>query len=204
VLPCHSRNISQKGRNRLRRSNKVYKHRGFRHRHTRRDSHGWQHCVAIPFAKHLVATMGKVGKVKECVAVDREQKEDGRRLDRFYVIICINAMQLQVQFFSHFLPVSSGFHFHTRAFRSLLCVFIAQTTSVHDVTPASAASRILRSSGAGSHLLRMNLHLLLTKMVETVGKVKYCGPIHTLWFLPDHGGDVCKVWFRSVQKCGFV
>ena len=34
--------------------------------------------------------------------------------------------------------------------------------------------------------------------------MKYCGLIHTLWSLPDHGGDVCKVWFRSVQKCGFV
>jgi hypothetical protein len=50
VLSCRSRNISQKGRNRLRRSKKVYKHRGFRHRHTR-DSRGWQHCVVIPLAK---------------------------------------------------------------------------------------------------------------------------------------------------------
>jgi len=59
------------------------------------------------------------------LSVDRERKKDGRRLDRFYVIICINAMQLQVQFISHFLPVSSGFHFHTHAFRSLLRVFYA-------------------------------------------------------------------------------
>jgi len=50
-------------------------------------------------------------------------------------------MKLQVQFISHFLPVSSGFHFHTHAFRSLLRVFIAQPT-VRDVTPAHAASRI--------------------------------------------------------------
>jgi len=51
-----------------------------------------------------------------------------------------------VQFISHFLPVSLGFHFHTHAFRSLLRVFIAQPT-VLDVTPAHAASRIKRSSG---------------------------------------------------------
>ena len=62
------------------------------------------------------------------LSVDRKRKKDGRRLDRFYVIICINAMQLQVPFISHFLPVSSGFHFHTHAFRSLLRVFIAQST----------------------------------------------------------------------------
>jgi hypothetical protein len=47
VLSCRSRNISQKGRNRLRRSKKVsYKHWGFRHRHTR-DSQGWQHCSPV-------------------------------------------------------------------------------------------------------------------------------------------------------------
>ena len=62
------------------------------------------------------------------LSVDRERKKDGRRLDRFYVIICTNAMQLQVQFISYFLPVSSVFHFHTHAFRSLLRVFIAQLT----------------------------------------------------------------------------
>jgi hypothetical protein len=80
--------------------------------------------------------------------VDRERKKDHRRLDRFYVFICINAMQLQVQFFIYFLPISSGFHFHTHAFHLLLRVFIAQPTAVRDVTPARAASRIKRSSGA--------------------------------------------------------
>jgi hypothetical protein len=85
---------------------------------------------------------------KNVLSVDRKRKKDGRRLDRFYVIICINAMQLRVQFISHFLSVSSGFHFHTHAFYSLLRVFIAQTTAVGDVTPARVASRILRSTGA--------------------------------------------------------
>jgi len=74
------------------------------------------------------------------LSVDRERK-DRRMLDTFYVIIGINAMQLQVQFISHFLPVSSGFHFHTHAFHSLLRVFVAQP-SVCDVTAARATSRI--------------------------------------------------------------
>jgi len=76
VLSCCSQNISQNGRNRLRRSKKVYKHRGFRHRHTR-DSQGWQHSVVIPLAKHLAGTTGKVEKVKACV-VRRQGTEEGR------------------------------------------------------------------------------------------------------------------------------
>jgi hypothetical protein len=90
----------------------------------------------IPLGKHLAGTKGKVENVKECV-VHRQGREEGRRLDRFYVIICINAMQLQVQFISHFLPLSSGFHFHTHAFRLLL-----RARHVRDVTPERAASRI--------------------------------------------------------------
>jgi len=113
VLSCCSRNISQKGRKRVRRSKKVYKHRGLQHRNTR-DCQGWQHCVVIPLVKHLAGTTGKVEKVKKMLSVDRERKKDGRRLDRLYVIICISAMQLQVQFISLYHPVLSGFHFHTR------------------------------------------------------------------------------------------
>jgi hypothetical protein len=30
------------------------------------------------------------------------------------------------------------------------------------------------------------------------------GSIHTLRSLSDEGGDLCKVWFRLVQKCEFV
>jgi len=76
VLSYRSQNISQKGRNRLRGSKKVYKHRGFRHRHTR-DSQGWQHCVVILSVKHLAGTTGKVEKVKACV-VRRQGTEEGR------------------------------------------------------------------------------------------------------------------------------
>jgi hypothetical protein len=53
---------------------------------------------------------------KNVLFVDREPKENGQSLDRFYVIICTIAMQLKVQFINHFHPVSSGFHFHTHAF----------------------------------------------------------------------------------------
>jgi hypothetical protein len=76
VLSCHSQNTFQKGQNRVRRSKKIYKHRGCRHRHTR-DSQNWQHCVVFPLAKHLAGTTGKVEKVKKCVA-HRQGKEEGR------------------------------------------------------------------------------------------------------------------------------
>jgi hypothetical protein len=52
------------------------------------------------------------------LSVDRERKKDGRRLNRFYVIIFKIAMQFP--FIIYFLPVSSGFHFYKHAFRSLL------------------------------------------------------------------------------------
>jgi hypothetical protein len=64
--------------------------------------------------------------LKNVLSVDRELKKDGRRLDRFYVIICIIAMQLQ--FIIHFVPLSSGFHFYKHAFLSLLRVFYALPT----------------------------------------------------------------------------
>jgi hypothetical protein len=142
--------------------------------------------------------------------LDSVQKEDGRKLDRYFVIICINAMRLQVQFIIHFLPISSGFHFHTHAFCSLLRVFYAlrtvHITSVtsHQQAPHHGYNVVAGDAGAGSHLLRPNQHSLPTKFVEKVEKLKYSGSIHTLQHPPDQRGDVCKVWFRSVQKCGFV
>jgi hypothetical protein len=91
VLSCRSRNISQKRRNRLRRSKKVsYKYWGFRHRHTR-DSQGWQHCVVIPSAKRIAGRMGKVDSAKECV-VPRQRTEGGRtkfrQVLRYYLYKC--------------------------------------------------------------------------------------------------------------------
>jgi hypothetical protein len=77
MLSCRSRNISQKERNRLRRSKKVsYKHWGFRHRHTR-GSQGWQHCVIIPLAKYPAGTKEKIEKAKECL-VPRQRTAGGR------------------------------------------------------------------------------------------------------------------------------
>jgi hypothetical protein len=107
---------------------------------------------------------------KNVLSLDSVRKEDGRKFDRFYVIVCTNAMQLQVQFTTYFLPVSSGFHFHTHAFRSLLRVFCALRT-VH-ITPVMSHQHtphhgyynaVARECGAGSHLLRTNRHSLPTK-----------------------------------------
>jgi hypothetical protein len=71
---------------------------------------------------------------KNVLSLDSVRKEDGRSFDRFYVIIFINAMQ--VQFIIYFLPVSSGFHFYTHAFHSLSRIFYALRT-VH-ITPVTS------------------------------------------------------------------
>jgi hypothetical protein len=144
------------------------------------------------------------------LSLDSVRKEDGRKLDSVYVIICINATQLQVKFISHFLPVSSGFHLHIHAFQSLLRVFYALRTvhvtpeMSHHHEPQHGQNAVPGDSGAVSFLPRTNRHSLPTKYVQKVEKVKYYGSIHTLRPPPDQGGDVCKVWFRSVKKCGFV
>jgi hypothetical protein len=144
------------------------------------------------------------------LSLDSVRKEDGRKLDKFFVIICINGVQLQMQLIIQFLLVSSGFHFHTHAFRSLLRVFFALRTvhvtpvTSHQHAPHHGYNEVAGDSGAGSHLPRTNRHSLQTKYVEKLGKLKYCGSICILRPSPDQGGDVCKVWFRSVQKCGFI
>jgi hypothetical protein len=79
VLSCRSLNISQKGRNRARRSKKVYKHRSFRHRHTR-DCQCWQHCFVIPLAKLLAKRRERLRRWKNVLSIDREGNKDGRRL----------------------------------------------------------------------------------------------------------------------------
>jgi hypothetical protein len=70
------------------------------------------------------------------LSLDSVWKEDGQRFDRFYVTICTNAMQLQLQFIIYFFPASSGFHYHTHVFRSLFRVFYALRT-VH-ITPVTS------------------------------------------------------------------
>jgi hypothetical protein len=106
---------------------------------------------------------------------------------------------LQVQLIIHFHPVSSGFHFHTHAFRSLLHIFYALRTvhitpvTSHQQAPHHGYNTFPGECGTGSHLLCANQHMLPTKWVKKVGKLKYCGSIHTLRPPPDQGGDVCKV-----------
>jgi hypothetical protein len=143
--------------------------------------------------------MGKVNRVKECVVPRSVQKEDGRRFNRFYVIVCTNAMQLQVQFIIYFLPVSSGFHFHTHAFRSLFCVFYALRTvhitpvMSHQYAPQHGYNAVAGRCDAGSHLLRRNRHPLSTKSVEKVGNCESR-------YLKSHGE--AKVGY--VRRCNAI
>jgi hypothetical protein len=57
---------------------------------------------------------------------------------------------------------------------------------------------------AGSHFVQRIWHLLLTKKVQKVEEGKHFRTIYTLRSLPDQGEDVCKFWFRLVQKCKFI
>jgi hypothetical protein len=108
------------------------------------------------------------------LSLDSVRKEDGRRFGRFYIIICTNAMQLQLQFIIYFLLVSSGFHFHTHVFRSLCRVFYALRTvhitpvTSHQYAPQHGYNAVAGQCGAGSHLPRRNRHPLPTKSVEKV------------------------------------
>jgi len=124
----------------------------------------------------------------------------------------------------HLLPVSSCFHFYTRAFPSLLRFFYP-LPMVHDTSNKNAKlssattsfpwrhtntsknrgyNAVAEDSCAGSHFVPRIRHSLPTKTVKKVEKIKYFQTIHTLRSLPDEGEDVCKVWFRLVQKCEFV
>ena len=126
-------------------------------------------------------------------------------LDGFYVIICINAMQcnckcnsLVTSFPSH--QVSIFTHTHSVHFSAFSFHNTPPSVTSHQYTPHNGYNAVAGQCGAGSPLLRGNLHPLPTKQVEKVEKVKYCEPIHTLRSLTDHGGNVCKVWFRSFRN----
>ena len=123
------------------------------------------------------------------LSLDNVRKKDGRRLDRFHVIICTIAMQLQLQFIIHFLPVSPGFHIYTYAFRSLLRIVYALPI-VQDISTRKcrmlhhrynavaddswrkcrliphAYNAVADDSWASSHLMPRILHWLLTEKVE--------------------------------------
>jgi len=75
-------------------------------------------------------SLERLRRWRSVLSVDREQKKDGRRLDKLCVITFRNATQLQVQFIIHFLPVSTGFHFHMHSVHfSVFSVHYAQCTS---------------------------------------------------------------------------
>ena len=105
------------------------------------------------------------------VYLDSVRKKDRRRLDRFHVIICTIAMQLQLQFIIHFLPVSPGFHIYTYAFRSLLRIVYALPI-VQDISTRKCRmlhhryNAVADDSWASSHLMPRILHWLLTEKVE--------------------------------------
>ena len=61
-----------------------------------------------------------------------------------------------------------------------------------------------RMTCAGRHFVPRIRHSFPTKKVKKVEKVVHFQTIHTLRPVPDQRGDVCKVWFRLVQKCEFV
>jgi hypothetical protein len=129
-----------------------------------------------------------------------------------------------MQFLIHLIPVSSGFHSYTHAFRSLLCVLytlpIVNDTSSKNAKLSSATTSfpwrdtntsknhgynaVADDSCAVSRFVPRIRHPLPTKKVKKVEKVEHFRAIHTLWSLPDQGGEVCKVWLRSVQKCESV
>jgi hypothetical protein len=139
------------------------------------------------------------------------------RLDTFYILICITATPYSL------LPVLSGFHLYTHAFRSLLRLFYALPKAQHTSSKNARLSAttsfpwrrtntcknhgynaVADDSLAGNHLLSWNGHSLATNKVKKVEKVKNFGSIYTLPSLPDQGGDACEVWFRLVAKCEFV
>jgi hypothetical protein len=73
----------------------------------------------------------------------------------------------------------------------------------HTKTSKNHGLTLSRMTRTGSHFVSIR-HPLPTKNVKKLEKVKHFRTIHTLRSIPDKGGDVCKIWFRLVQKCEFV
>ena len=63
---------------------------------------------------------------------------------------------------------------------------------------------IAKNGRVSSQLVPMILQWPPNKKGPKVEEVKNFGSMYTSRSLPDQGRDVCKVWFRSVQKCEFV
>jgi hypothetical protein len=141
---------------------------------------------------------------------------------------------VQLQLLIHLPPVSSSFRLHTHAFRSLLRVFMhyprSNTFAVRtrncrmlqrhfrDVAqrPARITDNSLsRMTCAGSHLLSCNRQsaAIFCPVIGIRSRQRrwkrsksknIFGPYIPYGLFQTKGGDVCKVWFRSVQKCEFL
>jgi len=59
-------------------------------------------------------------------------------------------------------------------------------------------------SCAGSHFVPRIRQSLTKLKVKKVENVEHFRTLHTVLSLSDEGGDLCKVWFRLVQKCELV
>ena len=104
-----------------------------------------------------------------------------------------------------FHQVSISTHMHSVHF-SAFSVHYAQCTSRPWRHTNTGYNAVTRDSGAGRLLPHTNRHSLPTKYVEKVGKLKFCGSIHTLRPPPDQRGDVSKFGsyrFRNVDLCKF-
>jgi len=92
-------------------------------------------------------------------------------------------------FLSHHVSISTHMLFvHFSAFS----MHYAQCTSLPWRHTKTGYNAVAGYSGAGIHLPRTNRNSLPTKYVEKLGKLKYCGFIHTIRPPPDQGGDVWK------------
>jgi hypothetical protein len=142
---------------------------------------------------------------------DNVWKKDGRRLDRFHVIICViaincNCNSLFTSFLSH--QVSIFTHMHSVHF-SALSMHYPQCKALPVRTRKCRLlhhgyNAVADDSWADSHLVPRILHWHLTEEVEKVekGQILWIHTYRRTSYRPR--GDVCKVWLRSVQKCGFV
>jgi hypothetical protein len=104
---------------------------------------------------------------------------------------------LVTSFPSHQVSISTHTHTDTHTHTHTLFVHFS-VFLLHKPPPSVTSNQHVRhhryyvvagQCGDGSHVLHTNLHTLPTREFEEVGKVKCCGPIHTLQSLPDHGGE---------------
>ena len=114
----------------------------------------------------LLERRKRLRRLKNVSSVDSVRKKV-RQVSRYY-LYNYNAVAIAIHYS---LPVSSGFHIHTHAFRSLLRVVYALPT-VHDTStrkcrlPHHGYNAVADDSWVGSHLVPRITHWLLTEKVE--------------------------------------